>query len=245
MSSFVAQHEQGAASSKLIPLNPEKPHATFADLPAEPAREQVSLMTLPVELRLEIFRHLLHARFMIRPSKWGYHITGLDRRVTCGSDINCSCGGIHHYIDSASTEGEGPHLHTSILSASRQIYSEAVTVLYQENTFDLKALKPLAGTASFDLIRRLTINITDLEQADLPVATPKGLTTSTLLYDISPTGMIGTVGVLRDIKHDNVRANLKRIQSASEVKPTVRVFRLPAYVDDTIVEGLQKGIDGL
>lgn len=201
-----------------------------------------TFMGMPKELRLDVYRNLLKTHCKIRTSKFGYFITGLDRRSACTDASTCKCGGVHHYIDLAWVEDGALGISTSILGVSQQIYSEAVTILYRENVFDSNALKLISSVinpASFDMIRHLTIKISNLEQADLPFSTPKGLKTSTILYDISTTSFSGSVPV-REVKHENVVANIKRIQAAVEVKPAIRLFQLQEKLDESIKEGLEE-----
>ncbi|KAJ9649119.1 hypothetical protein H2199_001033 [Coniosporium tulheliwenetii] len=129
---------------------------------------------------------------------------------------------------------------TSILRVSQQIYSEAVTILYRENAFDASALKLLSGVinpTSFNIIPHITIKITNLEQTDLPVEIPKDFRISAILYDICPTSISGRDPV-RQVNHDNVIANLKRIESTMERKLAIRLFQLPMYLDDSVKQGL-------
>lgn len=111
---------------------------------------KVTLMTLPVEIRLNIYNHLLTARYRHHPA-----------HPTWAHDYE------HEFKKRIRFDNDRPqfttnYLEPAILRTCRQISQEALSVLYGKNMFDLEPRDLLnrfhcAGSANIRMVRSLTI----------------------------------------------------------------------------------------
>lgn len=113
-----------------------------------------SFMSFPVEIRLLIYQYLLHS--------WKFHIALHYSQRRRGGKL----------LGSVTHRGEGAGLQPAILRCSRQIYTEAITVLYSENYFEYYSndrYAPHAGgfpLHNLTLIRYLGVCIYENEMPD-------------------------------------------------------------------------------
>lgn len=112
---------------------------------------KTTFMTLPVEIRLSIYSHLLVARYRHDPTypKWGAseYEHGFKKRIKFDTDRP-------HFTKN--------YLEPAILRTCRQINQEALPVLYGMNMFnlmplDLSNLVTHAGLANLRMIKNITI----------------------------------------------------------------------------------------